>query len=77
MPNFLNSHCYRSMLYNHHHQLVTYLMNNPIKFFTDLFQRPSYEVIWVFYMIKIELDGYQPHETNPTRSTSSGGKFEY
>jgi hypothetical protein len=30
-------------------------MRNPIRFFTDLLKRPFYEVIWVFYMMAINL----------------------
>lgn len=30
-------------------------MNNPLHFFNELFKRPAYEVIWVFYMMVINL----------------------
>ncbi len=30
-------------------------MNNPLHFFTELLKRPIYEVIWVFYMMFINL----------------------
>lgn len=30
-------------------------MNNPLHFFTELFKRPAYEIIWVFYMMVINL----------------------
>jgi len=30
-------------------------MRNPLHFFTELFQRPTYEVVWVFYMMVINL----------------------
>ena len=30
-------------------------MKNPFYFFTDLLKRPAYEIIWVFYMMVINL----------------------
>jgi hypothetical protein len=30
-------------------------MNNPLHFFTELFKRPAYEIIWVFYMMMINM----------------------
>lgn len=30
-------------------------MRNPLHFFTELFKRPPYEIIWVFYMMAINL----------------------
>ncbi len=30
-------------------------MNNPLRFITELLKRPIYEVIWVFYMMVINL----------------------
>lgn len=30
-------------------------MNNPLHFFTEMFKRPAYEVIWVFYMMMINV----------------------
>jgi len=30
-------------------------MKNPLHFFTDLLKRPAYEIIWVFYMMMINL----------------------
>jgi hypothetical protein len=32
-------------------------MNKPFEFFTELFHRPSHEVIWVIYMMVINLAG--------------------
>ena len=29
--------------------------NNPLHFFNDLLKRPAYEVVWVFYMMVINL----------------------
>lgn len=34
---------------------MIHLKNNPLHFFTDLFKRPMYEAIWVFYMMVINL----------------------
>lgn len=31
------------------------IKHNPLHFFTDLLKRPIYEVIWVFYMMAINL----------------------
>jgi len=34
---------------------VISIKHNPLHFFTDLLKRPIYEVIWVFYMMAINL----------------------